>query len=343
MRVLFGREPTDDMGPLYRLARKMAGSEDEKIRALGLNLLYDHRIGEERGRAFLRLANGAVESGDVQTLMDALRAYRTTWIARLPDETFAHPQDNRENHVFDLAPERGLDPDLELAHVCNISAKLAQIRDPAARQRVARLGFGRGAREVSAVLETLRGDAVRQRRFVEGFLQALELNRQTAPWHPVWAAGWDEFEQAIDPGRPESWMEAVGLQSPGEPQWLLVLRYRVAEARKLYRPTQLEAGSYAWHFPSPQCSWPPLRGGHPINLGNARTAVRNHRLLSEFVHAEIEFKPEHWERAGSLLSPTNGPTPGILMEHRRIHYFQLCEAYRRDEVRQWMPDPGKLP
>jgi hypothetical protein len=344
--LLFGRQPSHDMIPLSRLARQMANSEDEKTRAIGLNLLYDHRVGEERARAFWNLANGAITAGDPVRLIDALQGYRREWIARLPGDTFEHPTQNKQNHIFDLAPETGVDPDLELAHVCNVTQKLMYIRDPDVRRQVAGLGFGNRAFEspaaVSAVLDPLRGDAVRKRRFAERFLELLDVNRGASPWHPIWAAGWRELEQVMDPAKPESWLESVGLVCPNESQWILVLRYHAGDARKLYRPTQLEAGGYAWHFPSPICEAPPLRGGHPMNLGSARTPGGSRGLLSEFVHAEIRFTPEHWVNAGSLLEPTSEVTPGFLMEQRRIHYLQLCEEYTRDAVSAWMPDPVKL-
>ena len=73
------------------------------------------------------------------------------------------------------------------------------------------------------------------------------------------------------------------------------------------------------------CETPPLRGGHPINLGNARAPGGSRGLLSEFVHAEIPFTLEQWVNAGSLLEPTSESTLGFLMDHRRIHYLQLCE------------------
>ena len=230
--ILFGRQPSRDMIPLYRLARQMANSEDEKTRAVGLNLLYDHRVGEERARAFVTLADGVIKAGDADGLIDALRGYRREWIARLPGDTFEHPTQNKQNHVFNLAPETGVNPELELAHVCNVTQKLMFIQDPDVKRQVARLGFGNRAFEspaaVSAVLDPLRGDAVRKRRFVERFLELLDVNRGASPWHPIWTAGWQEFQQVMDPDKPESWLEAVGLVLPYRSQWIL----RVAIPRR---------------------------------------------------------------------------------------------------------------
>jgi len=341
--MLFGREPPSELIHLDRVVREMAGSASERHRAIGLNLMHDHRVGEERALAFGRLANGSPASLDPDRLIGILQEYRREWIAQLPADTFAHPSANKENHVFDLAPRAGLKPDLELVHVCNVTQKLIHIQDGAV---LARLGYGQrtypNAAAVNGLLDTLRRDMPRKRSFVERFLSMLDLYRSRAPWHPVWAASWDEFAQLMDPASPESWLETVGLQSPPEAQWLLVLRYRAGDAKQLHRPTQLEAGGYAFHFPSPKCARPPLRGGHPMNLANARPPGRASKLISEFVHAEIGFDLEHWVAAGELLASTTSATPGVLMDHRRIHYLQLCEEYKRARVRRWMRDPITL-
>lgn len=44
----------------------------------------------------------------------------------------------------------------------------------------------------------------------------------------------------------------LGLGNYAEGSWVIVFDYKVADAGLLYRPTTLDAGGYAFHFPSPQ-------------------------------------------------------------------------------------------
>lgn len=342
--VLFGRPVPNEFRPLFELVRKMAGSEEEKARAIGLNLIHDHRISEARARHFTNLMKSA--GAGTNELMQALDRYRREWIARLPDATFQH-DDNSPNCVFDLAPETGLRSDLELVHVCNITQKLLKITDPAVRRSFPSLGLGGRYPESEAVvndrLRTNLQGPERQASFVAAFLAFSEMASANNPWHPIWAASWDEFDRVANRSRPETWLEAVGLPCPPVPNWLMVLRYRVSDAKRVYRPTQLEAGAFPWHFPSPETKLPPVRGGHPMNLTNGGAAVQaSGSLPSEFVHAEIRFAPEYWAAAGFLLRPTTAPTSGFLMGHRRMHHLSLCEEYGPEVIRRWMPDATKL-
>jgi len=309
-----------------------------------MNLIYDHRIPADRAMRFMSFMGPSVDSVDSDALVQALFAYRKEWIARQPHATFLNRVENLDNWVYDLAPGVGLSGDLELVNVCNITQKLLRIGNPRLKREVARLGLGRrnleNGRAIHQALRTTLYNQRRRKEFVEDFLRLLDLNRQTSPWHPVWVAGWTEFSTCIDRRRPESWLEAVGLPCPPEPNWLIVLRYPTTDAQHLYRPTQLEAGAFPWHFPSPKTKLPPLSGGHPMNLAGA--PMRS-PLCSEFVHEEIPFRPAYWEAGGELLHFTGSSTSGFLMGHRRLHYRALCAHYGVSPVVRWMPDPVKLP
>ena len=159
------------------------------------------------------------------------------------------------------------------------------------------------------------------------------------PWNPIWAANWPHFEIAGVRRPPSAWSESVGLPCSPAPEWLMLLRYSSKDLQ-IYRPTQLEAGSFAYHFPSPPCAECDI-GGHPMNL--EPSAIWSGMLISEFVHAEIPFTTEHWEAAGSQL----GCTPlssryDALMAYRRRHHAMLCDEYTQQAIRSWMPDPTRF-
>jgi hypothetical protein len=341
---LFGRKVSDDVAPLFLAVKELAQSEDEKLRAVGLNLLYDHRISSERARRFISFLGPLLSLVTPQTLVQALADYRREWVAQLPEETFDHDQENRENCVYDDGLTVRLPSDYELAHVCNVTQSLLRIADPAVKRQVPRLGLPGGTfaspRDVDVFVRQRVSDPLAANEFVENFLLLLDINRRRRPWHPIWVTNWDSFVRNIDNGRPESWPETVGLPIQSEPTWLLVLRYSVGEAkRRIYRPTQLEAGAFAWHFPSPISGIPPLRGGHPMNL---TSPTASGSVVSEFVHAQIRFEPEYYIRAGPLFRRSGVETRGNLMAHRRLHHLALCEEYGSTQVTNWMPDAVKL-
>jgi hypothetical protein len=123
---------------------------------------------------------------------------------------------------------------------------------------------------------------------------------------------------------------------------LLVLRYRASPKASpgldVYRPTQLEAGDFPFHFPSPDCAERRM-GGHPVNFGLGLSDL----LVSEFIHREIRFHYEHWRDAGDLLERADSVNYGHLMGYRRRHYLVLKQEYGEENVENWMRDPVKLP
>lgn len=110
---------------------------------------------------------------------------------------------------------------------------------------------------------------------------------------PCWVAIKDEFLTLADLGTPASWLEAVGLPSPGplptdgrlREKVLVILSYSSSELRHLLRPSQIDAGWFAFHFPTPP-SRPIDQGGLTMRAGalGPRSAVADDSLVSEFVH-----------------------------------------------------------
>jgi len=171
------------------------------------------------------------------------------------------------------------------------------------------------------------------RDFIEAVLYAMNSLRRVEPFQPTWATTWDAFEPNLA-GGPERWLDAVGVAKPVSPRWVLLLKYTIREAGTVARPTQLDAGSYPYHFPSP----PQVvseGGGHPMDLQVSPAAAT---LLPEFVHEQIDHSVEHWDKAGQVCKPTTRAMKGELDLQRSVHHRLLVRKYGRNEILAWMPE-----
>jgi len=90
------------------------------------------------------------------------------------------------------------------------------------------------------------------------------------------------------------WRQALGLKPDSHPCWYAVLKYPVGEVGDLFRPTQLDADWSGYHHPSP-AGVPVWRGGCTMDCRG-----ESDRPLSEYVHQQIDHKPEHWTLAGAV-------------------------------------------
>jgi len=124
-----------------------------------------------------------------------------------------------------------------------------------------------------------------------------------------------------------------GVATP-PPRWLILLRYTVAEAGTLARPTILDADWYAYHFPSPPQTSLAV-GGHPMDL---RVTPRATHLLPEYIHKKIPHKLEHWTDLGGKIARTNSPDSTGLVDQRMAHFELLVNTYGQD-VLKWMNSP----
>jgi hypothetical protein len=87
---------------------------------------------------------------------------------------------------------------------------------------------------------------------------------------------------------------------------------------RLFRPTQLNAGWYAHHFPSPPQATVEM-GGHTMFLGHDDGRVTSPPAVSEFLHQQVDFRIGNWTAGGSLLGFTGRPIKGLLDRQRRQH------------------------
>ena len=135
---------------------------------------------------------------------------------------------------------------------------------------------------------------------------------------------------------PESWLEAVGIPRATYPRWILVLRYTAGEARPLVRPTQLEAGWFGFHFPSPLASSADA-GGHAMSLGERDGNLRL-QILPEFIHARVRYHLKHWKAAGQMCDVTTRAVGLVdhLATYRAAHYEDLVADYGEEAISGWI-------
>ena len=154
---------------------------------------------------------------------------------------------------------------------------------------------------------------------------------------PTWAARWTHFKLHVD-RQPRAWNAAVGV-SRSRTSLQLVFRYP-AKSLTLIRPTQLDVGYHAYHFPSPPHLDVSL-GGIAMSLSRLNPS-RKWPLVSEYIHAPVCFTSEDWRRGGSWLgeSPAESLNP---QEYRDRHCERLANlpAARADSrILEWIHKIG---
>ena len=193
-----------------------------------------------------------------------------------------------------------------------------------------------------------RGDAGRVREHIRQLLGALAQHiAQKNFHHPIWATFWEDYRPLAASSHANTWLALVGVAKCFWPRrWLALMRYQVDEVGTLVRPTVLDAGWYAIHFPSPPQAHN-TAGGHPVNL----VSKPNPPLLCEFIHVQIKFTVQHWEATktpgwestGGMVAATGDMAEPLDMIHetRQAHYELLASADNYGpEVKIWMPDPN---
>jgi hypothetical protein len=206
---------------------------------------------------------------------------------------------------------------------------------------IQQLGAGRSAlgslEQIDVFLRGKLRDNGKKTQFVIQFLELLREFRQAVQWHPIWAASSREFQQASIDNIAESWFETVGIPcNTDPPPWLLILQYPSELPLQIFRPTQLEAGAFAYHFPSPDCI-PPDTGGLCMHLGDS--VSQSGILVPEFIHNECDFKLDHWRDGGERLGRASATLSRSVMRFRARHHALLCEKYTEEAIRAWMKDP----
>jgi len=330
---LFCRPCGARLKKLGALIADMASSADEADRAIAENLIWDHRVTKERAEKFFDFLETECTnwSASSQEFRNGLFAYRKRLVAANPAAFEELP-----SSTSNLIPGTH-----DLVHVCDVTAKLMLMTTSGRTSpdfKAANLRLGRGGaaflevKNVDDLLATVVSDARRAQRFVEAFLAMVVAYQKISPWNPTWVAVWDQYEPTKVTASPNNWLEVVGKQAPLEPHWLLLLRYPSSGVRTLYRPTQLEAGNFSLHFPSPPCALLEV-GGIAMQVGPAAPSIW--QVLSEFIHTEIPFERAYWEATGIMLAQTTVHPYESLSTYRRRHLQVLRDSFGDKNIDDW--------
>lgn len=325
------------------LAELRAAGDGEA--AVAVNIMYDHRVSDPRADAFDKFVNKPCTAHD---LREALIDYHEKKVQRrkLPHYVYAHLNGNNLlNGQAGVPPEINLDRRLVRALDLNGLWPVfvwAQVEGRAKYPKRWGRTFdtfpttgGRGP-----VMDFLdeKMDRTSIEEFVPYVLDLLDVygRLEKNPFQPTWATTWSAFKKYAAEG-PDRWCQVLGMYKPW-PCWIVLLKYTVREAGTVARPTQLDAGWYDSHFPSPRVT-PKSEGGHPMDL-SAAPAVLDEPPLPEYVHTTTHHTPAHW----TSLAPYNcgrttaQPLPP-LPEQRLAHYERLQRHHNIADVRGWMDDP----
>jgi hypothetical protein len=311
---IFGKSSSGPTATLGRLAHECTLHPEESLRAVGLNLLCDHRVGEDRAEHFYEVTG---RPSTVDELKRALVRYHTEWVCAQPDESYLSTLRNGHNFILNSR----LPKDLMLTNVLNVSSWVSRVKNIAPLMGV-RLeqGIKRLADPSIGIDET--------ELFLDDLFKAIERYRDE---RPIWVARWQEFEKAIETGRTLTWNNAVGVwRRPGS--WQVVLRYPLHAVDQLIRPTQLDSGFNQFHFPSPPFS-DSTRGGFSMGLSQA---IQASPLVPEFLHPPIRFNVAHWRAAGGLCAEVRDGPDASLWLYRDRHREKLATNFSK-EVFGWLP------
>jgi hypothetical protein len=141
----------------------------------------------------------------------------------------------------------------------------------------------------------------------------------------LWAA-FKGFESEL----PERWLQVLGAKQKEAECWIVLLTYPVAMAGTIVRPTQLDAGWNAYHFPSPPQAQVEL-GGHPMDLFPMENLGSP---MSEYIHRQIDHYPDHIMRIGRTSASLSGS-----LSHQREAHHRLLERHYGSGIRDWMDSP----
>lgn len=310
-------------------------------RAMARNLLCEHRLSAERFDAFSGFAGQLTAMDRVQ---QALEEYQTGEVRPLITSGLqpAYARAANANNAVSLPAGSHVGAVLDLTRLGRVYAeakatfKLPEFRSYAVTDP-------RDYSQVNDFLTERLNDPADRDPFLKALFRACARYRKRIEEqvHPVWAAEWESLRPFLDPDKPARWLRAVGV--PREHAvWLAVVRYPVANRKrtiKLFRPTQLDAGWYAHHFPSPpQAAL--VSGGHTMFLGETGHAGEDpvNHLVSEFLHAQTDFTIGDWRRGGRLVAFTHQAVTGTLEEQRKVHWLLLQSFYGAVGVCGWMPE-----
>jgi hypothetical protein len=321
--------------PLTETLRLACATKDPEYRAMARNLLAEHRVPADRFAGFLKDAGSLA---NLDRVRDALNWYQVNEV--------------RPNIKGGAQPAYERPENAENAVALTAKTRLATVLDLTRLGRVwaeASTGFHMDAfrfiqptapspDEVNEFLAPRLGTTANAEAFLPHLFEALKQyrNKTAKRIDPTWAAEWESLKPFLDPNHPQRWLQAVGVPKDIA-VWLAVVCYPATRVERIFRPTQLDAGWYAHHFPSPPQA-ATAAGGHTMFLHSAAGVVATHDgLVSEYIHVQADFTLEDWRVAGRLVgfAPLSA---GVLDDQRLAHWQLLQRKYDETQVRLWMPD-----
>jgi len=314
---------------------------DANARAVAWNLKHEHRVSDERGIHWADLMAGPLSD----SLKTALNVYGDSVAAR-PFETYRHRVLNR-NNILHPSDADLPGPGDTLVHVLDLTGprSIAIWRDLKDQDSAGLLGDwdSNGVDSLRPVLDKLlaRRSIEEQLPLMRAFFSAYRgYLEKREPHGPIWAALWSKWFDRVNRMRAESWASATGLCKLTPPNFLAILKYPADLGNPLIRPTQLEAGYFGRHFPSPPCA----SAGHGGRIVQGRSGNMNTnptKALREFIHPPIQWTEHEWVASGLPVIETAFAVgaAGELASDRSGHWSDLCHEFGQAPVSTWM-DPA---
>lgn len=335
MPPVFGRE--QDLSHPYQEALQQWQSlrRSLALRAMARNVRHDHRVSPEREADFQAFAS---KLGTDLDLHNAIVQYHKERIRFRPDPEFLNRTINESNLIIlpnDVFPSE----DTELVRVLDLSG-LNRVFAWAKKKERWKPKFVEleNPNNDTIVYNWLKKNLPEQvkeqaRNFIGFILEVLNDSQIDQPFQPVWATTWKAFTPYKDCD-PQRWVQLLGVRKE-QPSCLVLLKYTVKEAGTLVRPTQLEAGWYECHFPSPPTARLEI-GGHPMDLQlppkiHHTQPAKTQTPLPEYLHKQIKHPPQHLLDWGFVEFPKRQN----LRLQRIAHHQKLVKHYG-DEVHSWM-------
>lgn len=324
---IFGRVVADG-GPLDAALAEMLASHAGD-RAVARNIMFDHRVSDARVTALVSLLPTPVTS---TALQDAVELYHSTKV-RL-EATFLDHGLNAENIVAGGAGGVHLvNKDLEIGRVLDLSGmfRVFALARSLGRPAFQTLPDGRSMRLNEWLKLRLSGTSDDVEEFLGQVFDAAWDSHAISPFHPSWVAPWASLEPWLA-SSPARWQDVAGLCPAGEERYIVLLKYRVRDVGQLARPTQLDAGWYAYHYPSPPNADPP-KGGIAMDLDETTTPTKP---VSEYIHDEIHHAVSQWKAGGSRIGLASARHGGDLCATRRRHW-DLLHTHFTFSPADWIP------
>ncbi len=329
--------------PLSHVTQAMMSDIDEETATLGWNLHHDDRISPQRFDRFWRYVDGS-KIQHASQMWKAVSLYYDYCVHFTDKPDFLETEYNEGNfHGVGHLPT--LDDKAMLVNIFNLGGLDKVYRaakadgeagfdsylmkeksgDPPNVQGWLKHHFD-GLPMDGPVCQDLR--ALRTNRFLCQLLEYCNKRRLTKPFQPTWATLWDRFS-AEDWKNPKRWQTLLGVRPSETETWLLLLCYPVrearAEGRPVLRPTQLDAGWYAEHFPVP----PQVATGHAMELDGDRGPCMP---LPEFIHQQIDHRPDH---IMAIAKVEGVAAPEKLRKPAQKRHYGVLSRYYNQATQDW--------